>query len=132
MINQRPPPAAPTAKLPTSVNRQRSTGTAAALADVAPARRRPGTGLVLMCVLAGLAIGAIEDRDVRAWVNEGEMNISLLGMSYLQRYQKIEITEPTTVPLSVTTSTVRPSRPMAWPSAASAASPTSQSTRSRR
>jgi hypothetical protein len=35
-----------------------STGTAAALADVAPARRRPGTGLVLMCVLAGLAIGA--------------------------------------------------------------------------
>jgi aspartyl protease family protein len=43
--------------------------------------------------LQSLSIGAIEDRDVRAWVNEGEMNISLLGMSYLQRYQKIEITD---------------------------------------
>ncbi len=43
--------------------------------------------------LDSVAIGAIEDRNVRAWVNEGEMNISLLGMSYLQRYDKIEITD---------------------------------------
>ncbi|MCM2561208.1 TIGR02281 family clan AA aspartic protease [Lutimaribacter sp. EGI FJ00015] len=43
--------------------------------------------------LESLAVGPIEDRNLRAWVNEGEMNISLLGMSYLQRYDRIEITD---------------------------------------
>lgn len=32
-----------------------------------------------------------EDRDVAAWVNRGELDVSLLGMSYLERYQRIEI-----------------------------------------
>lgn len=37
-------------------------------------------------------LGPIMDRNVRAWVNEGEMEQSLLGMSYLQRWSRIEIT----------------------------------------
>lgn len=42
--------------------------------------------------LDSIALGGIEDRGLRAWVNEGEMGMSLLGMSYLQRYSRIEIT----------------------------------------
>ena len=42
--------------------------------------------------LDSIALGEIEDRGLRAWVNEGEMGMSLLGMSYLQRYSRIEIT----------------------------------------
>lgn len=38
-----------------------------------------------------VALGGVVDRDVTAWVNEGEMNTSLLGMSYLQRFARIEI-----------------------------------------
>ncbi|KGB82936.1 MAG: TIGR02281 family clan AA aspartic protease [Pseudomonadota bacterium] len=37
-------------------------------------------------------LGPLEDRNVRAWVNSGEMDMSLLGMSYLQRFEKMEIT----------------------------------------
>ena len=40
-----------------------------------------------------LSVGPIEDSDLRAWVTEGEMAGSLLGMSYLQRYSRIEITD---------------------------------------
>lgn len=39
-----------------------------------------------------LAIGEIEERDLRAFVSAGEMQESLLGMTYLQRFEKIEIT----------------------------------------
>ncbi|WP_319826455.1 TIGR02281 family clan AA aspartic protease [Thalassovita sp.] len=42
--------------------------------------------------LSEIAIGPITDRNVRAWVNDSTMEVSLLGMSYLQRYSKIEIT----------------------------------------
>ncbi|UYV39532.1 TIGR02281 family clan AA aspartic protease [Rhodobacteraceae bacterium D3-12] len=42
--------------------------------------------------LDSFAVGGIEDRRLRAFVNEGAMDGSLLGMSYLQRYSKIEIT----------------------------------------
>lgn len=41
--------------------------------------------------LERMAVGAIEDRDLRAWVNNSTMDISLLGMTYLQRYSAIEI-----------------------------------------
>ena len=37
------------------------------------------------------AVGDIIDRNIRVLVNEGEMDISLMGMSYLQRFDKIEI-----------------------------------------
>ncbi|MDU8926570.1 TIGR02281 family clan AA aspartic protease [Alisedimentitalea sp. MJ-SS2] len=43
--------------------------------------------------LDDFAIGDIRDSGLRAFVNEGEMDGSLLGMSYLQRYTKIEITD---------------------------------------
>lgn len=39
-----------------------------------------------------LAIGPIEDRDVRAVVNEGAMDGSLLGMDYLRRFSSLKIT----------------------------------------
>ncbi len=41
--------------------------------------------------LERISLGGIVDRDVRAWVNGGRMNSSLLGMSYLQRFDKVEI-----------------------------------------
>ena len=41
--------------------------------------------------LSEVTIGPLVDRDVPASVNEGEMAGSLLGMSYLQRFGRIEI-----------------------------------------
>ncbi|MGR3269452.1 TIGR02281 family clan AA aspartic protease [Thalassococcus profundi] len=38
-----------------------------------------------------VSIGPFTDRDVRAFVNSGEMQQSLLGMSYLQRFDRLEI-----------------------------------------
>lgn len=42
--------------------------------------------------LERVELGQISDRNIRAWVNEGDLEQSLLGMSYLQRWRKIEIT----------------------------------------
>lgn len=39
-----------------------------------------------------VALGPFEDTGVRALVNEGEMSQSLLGMTYLNRFARIEIT----------------------------------------
>jgi aspartyl protease family protein len=36
-------------------------------------------------------LGEVRDQNVTAWVNEGEMDMSLLGMSYLRRWSRIEI-----------------------------------------
>ncbi|KUF11952.1 retropepsin-like aspartic protease family protein [Pseudoponticoccus marisrubri] len=38
-----------------------------------------------------VALGPVTDRNVRAYVNSGEMSQSLLGMSYLDRFARIEI-----------------------------------------
>ncbi|TDK47468.1 retropepsin-like aspartic protease family protein [Antarcticimicrobium luteum] len=38
-----------------------------------------------------IGLGPVSDRNVRAWVNQGEMDTSLLGMSYLERWGRIEI-----------------------------------------
>lgn len=43
--------------------------------------------------LDSVAIGSIADRNMPAYVNEGEMFQSLLGMAYLQRWERIEITD---------------------------------------
>lgn len=43
--------------------------------------------------LDSISIGGIRDTDVPAFVNEGEMFQSLLGMSYLNRWDRIEIAE---------------------------------------
>ena len=40
-----------------------------------------------------VALGDIVDRNVPAWVNEGALDKSLLGMAYLQRWDRIEITQ---------------------------------------
>lgn len=41
--------------------------------------------------LDSIRLGGIEDRGLRAFVNEGEMRESLLGMTYLQRFSSVEI-----------------------------------------
>ncbi|ARE39646.1 Transporter [Rhodovulum sp. P5] len=41
--------------------------------------------------LREMRLGAITDRDVRAYVNSGEMRESLLGMGYLNRFERIEV-----------------------------------------
>lgn len=47
--------------------------------------------------LGTVAVGGVRHEDVRAVVNEGDMDQSLLGMSYLQLYSSIEITGGTLV-----------------------------------
>lgn len=63
--------------------------------DNAPFYRQAQTanGVVRVApvTLDRVEIGPIVDRDVRASVNEGDMDGSLLGMSYLQRFDRIEI-----------------------------------------
>ena len=41
--------------------------------------------------LADVALGPFHDQNVRAFVNEGEMTKSLLGMNYLNRFARLEI-----------------------------------------
>ncbi|TCO70320.1 retropepsin-like aspartic protease family protein [Rhodovulum euryhalinum] len=40
--------------------------------------------------LEAMVLGPFEDRGVRAFVNSGEMRESLLGMGYLNRFERIE------------------------------------------
>jgi aspartyl protease family protein len=47
--------------------------------------------------LPDVAFGPHEDRNVRALVNNGRMEKSLLGMSYLQRFSNIQITNNTLI-----------------------------------
>ncbi len=56
-------------------------------------RARTANGMVRTADvrLATVGLGEISDRDVRAIVNEGQLDTSLLGMSYLQKFGKIEI-----------------------------------------
>ncbi|MCG6902964.1 MAG: TIGR02281 family clan AA aspartic protease [Rhodobacter sp.] len=44
-----------------------------------------------------LTLGPITDRNVTVWVNEGDMFGSLLGMAYLQRFARLEISDGTLV-----------------------------------
>lgn len=47
--------------------------------------------------LANLEVGGITDQNVRAWVNQGELDGSLLGMTYLDRFDKVVITRDSMV-----------------------------------
>jgi len=38
-----------------------------------------------------MSLGGITDENIRVWVNQGELEQSLLGMAYLQRWSSIEI-----------------------------------------
>lgn len=40
-----------------------------------------------------MVLGDIKERDVRVYVNEGAMDMSLLGMTYLRRFDRIEIAD---------------------------------------
>lgn len=44
-------------------------------------------------LVESLAVGPYVDQNVTARVSKGEMNLSLLGMSYLSRYDQITITK---------------------------------------
>ncbi|MCI2398167.1 TIGR02281 family clan AA aspartic protease [Aliiroseovarius subalbicans] len=45
--------------------------------------------------VAQVSLSGIRDENLRVSVNEGDMDISLLGMSYLRRFEKIEISDDT-------------------------------------
>lgn len=62
------------------------------LAFVGQAMTANGPVRTARVVLENFAVSPYNDSNIRAWVNEGEMETSLLGMSYLQRYSKIEMT----------------------------------------
>lgn len=47
--------------------------------------------------LDAVALGPFVDRSVPAYVNAGEMETSLLGMTYLQRFDRLEIARGTMV-----------------------------------
>ncbi|MGX9353875.1 retropepsin-like aspartic protease family protein [Roseobacteraceae bacterium S113] len=63
------------------------------LAFTSIARTANGSVRTAPVVLDSLNVGAVEARGVRAVVNEGDMPESLLGMSYLQRFDRIEIAD---------------------------------------
>lgn len=44
-----------------------------------------------------MRLGGILDRDVTVYVNQGELEDSLLGMDYLQRFRRIEIEDGTLI-----------------------------------
>lgn len=44
-----------------------------------------------------VSVGEIEDRNLEVWINEGEMDRSLLGMAYLRRFSRIEIADDTLI-----------------------------------
>lgn len=56
-----------------------------------------GTVRTAQARIGQLQLGPITDRDVRVSVNQGEMSHSLLGMAYLQRFGRLEISNGTLV-----------------------------------
>lgn len=56
-----------------------------------------GTVRSARAMVSSLTLGEIEDRNVTVWVNNAEMPGSLLGMAYLQRFDRIEIADNTLV-----------------------------------
>ncbi|MFZ5962959.1 retropepsin-like aspartic protease family protein [Thalassococcus sp. BH17M4-6] len=61
------------------------------LAYVSEAMTANGLVHTAAVTLDEVALGPFSDRDVRAFVNSGEMEQSLLGMTYLQRFARLEI-----------------------------------------
>ena len=43
-------------------------------------------------MLQDVRLGELDEGSLRAFVNEGELDSSLLGMSYLRRFGRVEIT----------------------------------------
>lgn len=65
------------------------------LAYMGRAQTANGTIRTAQVFLDEVQVGEMVDRDVRAIVGEGELGISLLGMSYLGRFGRIEIENDT-------------------------------------
>ncbi len=61
------------------------------LAYLGRAQTANGTVPMARVRLDEVSLGGIEDRDVGASVNGGDMDVSLLGMSYLSRFGRIGI-----------------------------------------
>jgi len=61
------------------------------LAFLGSAATANGTVRIAPVWLDRVTLGGITDRDVRASVTEGRLDMSLLGMSYLRRFDRIEI-----------------------------------------
>lgn len=55
------------------------------------ARTANGTVQTAPVRLGSVQIGPVQDEGVRAVVNQGEMDVSLLGMGYLNRFSSVEI-----------------------------------------
>ncbi|WP_209427275.1 TIGR02281 family clan AA aspartic protease [Pararhodobacter sp. SW119] len=62
------------------------------LAFLGTARTANGVVRTAMVLLDSVQLGEREDRRVRALVNEGQLDVSLLGMGYLNRFARIEMT----------------------------------------
>lgn len=50
-----------------------------------------GTVRTARVTIDNVRIGDMTEDRLRAWVNEGELDTSLLGMAYLQRFETVEI-----------------------------------------
>lgn len=61
------------------------------LAFVSEAMTANGSVRTAPVLLEEVRLGPFEDRSLPAFVNGGEMDRSLLGMSYLQRFDRLEI-----------------------------------------
>ncbi len=57
------------------------------------ARTANGTVRTASTRIGTLALGPIVDRDVTVWINDGDTHDSLLGMSYLQRFDTLQIVD---------------------------------------
>ncbi len=62
-----------------------------ALAYLGRAQTANGMVRTAQVRLMDVALGDIADKNIRAYVNEGDLDHSLLGMSYLQKWRSIEI-----------------------------------------
>lgn len=65
----------------------------ASLAYTGTASTANGTVRTARAQLDEMALGGFTDRNVPVLVNEGEMDTSLLGMTYLRRFERIEIAD---------------------------------------
>jgi len=65
----------------------------AGLTFLGQAQTANGTVATASVTLDSVAIGPVQDRQVRAVVNGGAMDSSLLGMAYLNRFSHIEIAD---------------------------------------
>lgn len=63
------------------------------LAYLGQARTANGTVRTARIRIDDVRLGEFTDRNLPAWVNEGQMETSLLGMAYLQMFDRIEIAQ---------------------------------------